>query len=103
MTDYNNHFLQRVSLVHLAGQQFQTCTWTWQVLLAFTLAKYEAPTYGDYHYDTFATVFGWIVASISFIPIPVVAGWMLYRARGSLIQVVQRNWLNWMYKTNVAK
>ncbi|KAL8594857.1 hypothetical protein ACOMHN_016098 [Nucella lapillus] len=55
-------------------------------LFVITLAKYEPPTYGDYHYDTMASMIGWIIASISFLPIPVVAVIRLSRAKGSLLQ-----------------
>ena len=58
-----------------------------QVLLVFTLARYEGPSYGDYHYSTGAIVLGWAVASVSFVPIPVYAIVQLFMASGSFTEV----------------
>ena len=52
-----------------------------------TLARYQPPTYGDYHYDTWAIVIGWAIATLSFVPVPVVALYQLAAAKGSLLQV----------------
>ncbi|XP_076450373.1 sodium-dependent proline transporter-like [Babylonia areolata] len=56
------------------------------VLLVFTLVSYEPPSYGDYHYDTAATVLGWMVATLSFLPIPLFMLAALCRSKGSLLQ-----------------
>ena len=58
-----------------------------QLLLMTTLARYEAPSIGDYYYDTWGNVIGWLIASISFVPIPVVAIYKLAKAKGTLMQV----------------
>ena len=52
-----------------------------------TLAKYQPPTYGDYHYDTWAIVIGWAIATLSFVPVPIAALYQLAAAKGSLLQV----------------
>ncbi|KAK7498988.1 hypothetical protein BaRGS_00009797 [Batillaria attramentaria] len=57
------------------------------VLLVSTLALYTPPTYGDYGYDVWGMVFGWLVAFVSFAPIPVVAVYQLLgNAKGTLLQ-----------------
>nr|KAG5707154.1 hypothetical protein BaRGS_017838 [Batillaria attramentaria] len=56
------------------------------VILVFLLTRYKPPTYGDYEYDEWASVFGWIIATVSFVPIPVVAVYQLYHAQGSFLQ-----------------
>ncbi|KAL8621578.1 hypothetical protein ACOMHN_026249 [Nucella lapillus] len=56
------------------------------VLLVVTLATYEAPSYGDYRYDMWATVIGWFIAVTPFIPIPAMAVTSLVRTQGSLLQ-----------------
>ncbi|XP_070201024.1 sodium- and chloride-dependent glycine transporter 2-like [Littorina saxatilis] len=60
------------------------------VLLVVTLMEYRTPTYGDYHYDVWGNVFGWTVALVSFIPIPLVAMQQLYKAKGSLLQRLRK-------------
>nr|KAG5685713.1 hypothetical protein BaRGS_027978 [Batillaria attramentaria] len=57
-----------------------------EVLFVFTLMRYKPPTYGDYHYDVWGSVLGWIVAAVSFVPIPAVVVYKLYRAKGTLLQ-----------------
>ncbi|KAK7447468.1 hypothetical protein BaRGS_00040181 [Batillaria attramentaria] len=56
------------------------------VLVVFTFKQYKPPTYGDYHYNVWGSVLGWIVASVSFVPIPFGALYAMYRAKGSLLQ-----------------
>ncbi|KAK7498989.1 hypothetical protein BaRGS_00009798 [Batillaria attramentaria] len=56
------------------------------ILLVATLLQYQPPTYGDYYYGLGGNVFGWFVATVSFVPIPVVAVYQLYHARGTLLQ-----------------
>nr|KAG5685506.1 hypothetical protein BaRGS_018909 [Batillaria attramentaria] len=60
------------------------------VLVVFTFKQYKPPTYGDYHYNVWGSVLGWIVASVSFVPIPFGALYAMYRAKGSLLQVMFR-------------
>ncbi|KAK7497733.1 hypothetical protein BaRGS_00011128, partial [Batillaria attramentaria] len=69
------------ALFFVAGLPFVT-----QVILVFLLTRYKPPTYGDYEYDEWASVFGWIIATVSFVPIPVVAVYQLYHAQGSFLQ-----------------
>ena len=52
-----------------------------------TIARYEPPVYGDYHYDTWGHVLGWTIAGVSVIPLPVVALVQLVRAQGTLLEV----------------
>ncbi|KAK7498917.1 hypothetical protein BaRGS_00009726, partial [Batillaria attramentaria] len=56
------------------------------VLLCFTLAQYTPPTYGNYHYETWAVVIGWIIAFSSFVPVPVVAIYQLCNAKGTFLE-----------------
>ena len=56
-------------------------------MLVATLMRYEAPTYGDYHYDVWGNVFGWAIALVSLIPIPVVAVHQLWHAKGTFKEV----------------
>ncbi|XP_048238932.1 sodium- and chloride-dependent glycine transporter 1-like [Haliotis rufescens] len=43
------------------------------LLTAFilTLLRYKPPTYGKYSYPGYAIAFGWFIASVSIIPLPV--------------------------------
>ncbi|KAL8613908.1 hypothetical protein ACOMHN_032898 [Nucella lapillus] len=56
------------------------------ILLIVTLVKYRPPSYGVYEYDGLATAFGWMIALVSFIPIPIMAVYQLMKAKGSLAQ-----------------
>ncbi|XP_070200526.1 sodium- and chloride-dependent glycine transporter 2-like [Littorina saxatilis] len=56
------------------------------VLLVFTLMRYEAPSIGDYTYDSWGNTIGWMIATGSFLPIPAMAVYQLIRAKGSFLQ-----------------
>lgn len=44
-----------------------------QIIMIVTLNSYVPPEYGSYKYPPWAQVFGWFVAVIPLIPIPVFA------------------------------
>ena len=52
-----------------------------------TMIKYRPPTYGSYQYDAWGSAFGWFIALLSLVPVPLVAVYQLYTAQGSLLQV----------------
>ncbi|KAK7498960.1 hypothetical protein BaRGS_00009769, partial [Batillaria attramentaria] len=56
------------------------CTWV----------RYTTPTYGDYEYGSGGVAFGWCVAIVSFLPVPVVAVYQLYKSKGTLLQRLRR-------------
>ncbi|XP_050406474.1 sodium- and chloride-dependent GABA transporter 1 isoform X1 [Patella vulgata] len=58
-------------------------------ILVFTLVKYKPPSYGDYHYPAYASVFGWILAIISSIPIPIWFVKEVFSRKGSIIQRIR--------------
>lgn len=58
-----------------------------QGLLITTLLIYRPPSYEGYEYGTGAVAFGWIVASVTFVPVPVYAIYILCKTEGSFLQV----------------
>ncbi|XP_071088598.1 sodium- and chloride-dependent GABA transporter 1-like [Haliotis cracherodii] len=59
------------------------------VALVFTLAFYKPPTYGEYHYPGSAVIFGWFIALVSVVPIPVTMVIQILKMEGSLSQRVR--------------
>ena len=58
-----------------------------QVMLLYNAAKLTKPTYGAYHYPEWAVGFGFIIAVVPVLPIPVVAALRVFQASGSLKEV----------------
>ena len=56
-------------------------------MLVVTLIKYKPPTYGDYHYDEWGSLFGWCIALVSLVPIPVVGLLQLWKGKGTILEV----------------
>jgi len=46
------------------------------------------PMYGNYVYPWWVQLIGWIIASLSIIPIPVMAIYKIITAKGSAYQVI---------------
>ncbi|XP_067652439.1 sodium- and chloride-dependent glycine transporter 2-like [Haliotis asinina] len=59
------------------------------VALIFTVASYNPPTYGEYRYPGSAVVFGWFIALVSVVPIPVTMVIQIHKMEGSLAQRVK--------------
>ncbi|KAH9489847.1 Sodium- and chloride-dependent glycine transporter 2 [Bulinus truncatus] len=55
------------------------------ILLVTTLMSYEAPTYEGYLYSDGAVAFGWVIAVIWFLPVPLVAAGQLFTNSGSIL------------------
>ncbi|BFZ19235.1 hypothetical protein BsWGS_22274 [Bradybaena similaris] len=55
-------------------------------LLITTLLIYRPPSYEGYEYGAGAVAFGWIVASVTFVPVPVYAIYILCKTEGSFLQ-----------------
>ncbi|KAK3105595.1 hypothetical protein FSP39_001378 [Pinctada imbricata] len=53
------------------------------ILLVFIVAKYSLPTYGTYEYPTLAVVFGWFIALVPLVPLPIVAVREVKKAPGN--------------------
>ncbi|XP_074655433.1 sodium- and chloride-dependent glycine transporter 2-like [Tubulanus polymorphus] len=60
------------------------------VFLTYVLVVQVAPSYGDYHYPTWAIGFGWCIALVSAVPIPVFMVIELYKRTGSLKERLQK-------------
>nr|KAI8763801.1 sodium- and chloride-dependent glycine transporter 1-like; partial [Biomphalaria glabrata] len=54
------------------------------ILLVTSLLSYEAPSFEGYHYGAGAVAFGWMVAVVWFLPVPLVAGFKLMTSHGSI-------------------
>ncbi|XP_067651004.1 sodium- and chloride-dependent glycine transporter 2-like [Haliotis asinina] len=57
------------------------------IALFLVLFWFQPPTYGDYQYPWVCQVAGWILATMSVIPVPVMAAVTLYKAKGSFMDV----------------
>jgi hypothetical protein len=57
------------------------------MILATTLATYQPPVYEGYVYGEGAKTFGWLIASVPFLPIPVYIVYKLVITRGSFMEV----------------
>ncbi|XP_046543628.1 sodium- and chloride-dependent glycine transporter 2-like [Haliotis rubra] len=55
------------------------------IALFLVLWRFQPPTYGDYQYPWVCQVAGWILASMSVIPVPVMAVVTLLKAKGSFM------------------
>ncbi|KAH9499756.1 Sodium- and chloride-dependent glycine transporter 1, partial [Bulinus truncatus] len=55
-------------------------------VLITTLSTYQPPVYEGYVYGPGAVIFGWFIASVSFLPIPIYAAYRLMVTQGTLIQ-----------------
>ncbi|CAG0881434.1 unnamed protein product [Darwinula stevensoni] len=53
-------------------------------LLIFTFVNHTPVTYNDYEYPTWAIILGWVMALCSLVPIPAVALFQIFKAKGSL-------------------
>ncbi|XP_012937070.2 sodium-dependent dopamine transporter [Aplysia californica] len=56
-------------------------------VLVNTLWTYGPPVYQDYHYSQTEVAIGWCFATVSFLPVPIYAVYILVKTRGSFIQV----------------
>ncbi|KAH9489848.1 Sodium- and chloride-dependent glycine transporter 1 [Bulinus truncatus] len=56
------------------------------LLLVTSLMSYEAPTFEGYHYSDGAVAFGWVIAVIWFLPVPLVAAGQLLTTSGSILK-----------------
>ncbi|KAH9489858.1 Sodium- and chloride-dependent creatine transporter 1 [Bulinus truncatus] len=56
-----------------------------KILLVTSLMSYEAPTYEGYLYSDGAVAFGWVIAVIWFLPVPLVAAGQLLTNSGSIL------------------
>jgi len=61
------------------------------IIWIFTLYDYEAPKYEDYDYPWWCVLLGWLIASLSILPIPVMAIMAISKAKGSNILSKIRN------------
>ncbi|XP_067651746.1 sodium- and chloride-dependent glycine transporter 2-like isoform X2 [Haliotis asinina] len=59
------------------------------IALVLTLASYKPPRYGEYEYPTSAIVFGWFIALVSVVPIPVYMVIQILKMEGSLAQRIK--------------
>ncbi|XP_067652266.1 sodium- and chloride-dependent glycine transporter 2-like [Haliotis asinina] len=59
------------------------------VALVLTLASYKPPRYGEYDYPTSAIVFGWFIALVSVVPIPVYMVIQISKQEGPLAQRIK--------------
>ncbi|XP_071091398.1 sodium- and chloride-dependent glycine transporter 2-like [Haliotis cracherodii] len=57
--------------------------------LVLTLASYKPPRYGEYDYPMSAIVFGWSLALLSVVPIPVTMVIQMLKMEGSLAQRIK--------------
>ncbi|XP_035825223.1 sodium- and chloride-dependent neutral and basic amino acid transporter B(0+) [Aplysia californica] len=55
-------------------------------VLVNTLRTYGPPVYKDYHYSQTEVAIGWCLATVSFLPVPIFALYMLVKTPGSFIQ-----------------
>ncbi|XP_067652529.1 sodium- and chloride-dependent glycine transporter 2-like [Haliotis asinina] len=55
------------------------------IALFLVLWRFQPPSYGDYQYPWVCQVAGWILASMSVIPVPVMAAVTLFKAKGSFM------------------
>jgi len=56
------------------------------VVLVSTLLSYGNPDYNGYFYSESECIWGWILASMSFVPIPAYAIFKIYKTEGTLAQ-----------------
>ncbi|XP_046552181.1 sodium- and chloride-dependent glycine transporter 2-like [Haliotis rubra] len=56
------------------------------IALFLVLWRFQPPTYGAYQYPWVCQVAGWILASMSVIPVPVMAAVTLLKAKGSFLE-----------------
>ncbi|XP_048253319.1 sodium-dependent proline transporter-like [Haliotis rufescens] len=57
--------------------------------LGWTLSSYMPPKYGEYDYPESARVFGWFIAVLPILPIPVTMVIEVFKREGSLVQRVR--------------
>ncbi|XP_005096864.2 sodium- and chloride-dependent betaine transporter [Aplysia californica] len=55
-------------------------------VLVNTLRTYGPPVYQDYHYSQTEVAIGWCLATVSFLPVPIFALYILAKTPGSFIQ-----------------
>ena len=60
-----------------------------QAIWMFSLFDYKEPTYNKetYHYPRWAIVMGWCITVTSLVPIPAIAIYEFFVAKGSLVEV----------------
>lgn len=56
------------------------------VIFVYNIVNYEELTYGDYKYPTAGLAFGWFLALLSMICIPIRAAYVLWHAEGNSLQ-----------------
>uniref|UniRef100_A0A2C9JMC1 Uncharacterized protein n=1 Tax=Biomphalaria glabrata TaxID=6526 RepID=A0A2C9JMC1_BIOGL len=54
------------------------------VLLVASLLTYESPTFKEYHYTSGAVAFGWFIAIVWFLPVPVMAVVQIMKSSGDI-------------------
>ncbi|XP_046585408.1 sodium- and chloride-dependent glycine transporter 1-like [Haliotis rubra] len=59
------------------------------IALVLTLASYKPPRYGEYDYPTSAIVFGWFIAFVSVVPVPVYMIIQILKMEGPLAQRIK--------------
>ncbi|XP_046585407.1 sodium- and chloride-dependent glycine transporter 2-like [Haliotis rubra] len=59
------------------------------IVLVLTLASYKPPRYGEYDYPTSAIVFGWFIALVSVVPVPVFMVTQIHKMEGSLARRIK--------------
>ena len=59
-----------------------------QLVFVSIVLVYKPPTYEGYHYKAWGEALGWFMASVSFVPVPVMAVHQVWKTRGdSLMEV----------------
>ncbi|XP_013379895.1 sodium- and chloride-dependent glycine transporter 2 [Lingula anatina] len=59
------------------------------IAFVLTVRDYKAPFYGTYSYPPSAIQFGWFLASVPLIPIPIVAVYQIYKTPGPFTQRIR--------------
>ena len=55
--------------------------------MTFGVVQVSEPTYGEYIYPRWAIAYGWFLATVSLLPIPIFAVMELRKQKGSLKEV----------------
>ncbi|KAK2168569.1 hypothetical protein LSH36_16g14044 [Paralvinella palmiformis] len=78
-------FLQRPSYIWAILWCFVTPVML-LIILIVSVIQWSPPMYGDYAYPWWVEMFGWFLASISIIPIPVVGFYKIITAKGNIYE-----------------
>ena len=65
----------------------RNCFCSLQISLSYALSSLKAPYYGSYTYPAWAIGFGWFLAVLPLMPVPVCFGIAIYKEKGSLLEV----------------